>query len=301
MSKSEIHVIKNSIYVYTTPLETLNWSNHVFFETEKAGLIIYDVPVLIRDGQDFWEKIKAHTSGNIALFIISHGHPDHWLSLDFFREVAPEAPVLAAKMTADYINLMGEANVKWNSTAGLNEGRTRKVVAPTEIFEKKKIIDAGDFTLILYATGPADDMEHTVIHIPELKILLANDVIYNGYHPWNDLERDGHWLRLIDWMRTLDVETIVPGHGPICGPWIYDDMEKWLTTFQDLRLEYGGRYSLKDMTAENRKKMIDGLKAAFPDWYDFELEFSCFETFATPWPYCKNVHSVSTRPFEDYR
>ena len=169
MSKSEIHVIKNSIYVYTTPLETLNWSNHVFFETEKAGLIIYDVPVLIRDGQDFWEKIKAHTSGNIALFIISHGHPDHWLSLDFFREVAPEAPVLAAKMTADYINLMGEANVKWNSTAGLNEGRTRKVVAPTEIFEKKKIIDAGDFTLILYATGPADDMEHTVIHIPRVE------------------------------------------------------------------------------------------------------------------------------------
>ena len=65
--------------------------------------------------------------------------------------------------------------------------------------------------------------------------------------------------------------------------------------FQDLRLEYGGRYSLKDMTAENRKKMIDGLKAAFRIGSDFELEFSCFETFATPWPYCKNVHSVSTR------
>jgi hypothetical protein len=32
------------------------------------------------------------------------------------------------------------------------------------------------------------------------------------------------------------------------------------------------------MTPENRKKMIDGLKAVFPDWYDFELEFSCFET-----------------------
>lgn len=292
---AEIQTIEGVLYLYTTPLETLNWSNHVFFETKKMGVVVYDVPVLNKDGRVLWEHIQKRTSGNISLFIISHGHPDHWFSLDFFREVAPEATILAAKDTADYIHVMGEAQRRWcKMTENLAEGLATRVIEPTETFEKEKVIDAGDFTLHLYTTGPADDMEHTVIYIPELKVLLANDVIYNKWHPWNDLERDGHWLRIIDWLRTtFDVKTIVPGHGPVCGPEIYDAMEKWLTTFQDLRLKYGGRYSLKDMPPENRKKMMEELKAAFPDWYDFELEFSCFQTLAVPYPYGENKYSMT--------
>ncbi len=289
---ADVQKIKDSLYVFTTPLETLNWSNHVFFETGKLGVVVYDVPVLNKDGKSLWEQIRKYTCGEISLFIISHGHPDHWMSLDFFRAVAPNAPILAAECTAEYIHIMGEANIRWCKMAGnLAAGVAGRVIEPTETFNKKKIIDAGDFTLELYATGPADDMEHTVVYIPELRVLLANDVIYNGWHPWNDLERDGHWLRIIDWMRTLDAEIIVPGHGYLCGPEIFDVMEKWLTTYQNLRLKYGGKYSLKDIPPTKRKSMMKELKAAFPDWYDYELEFSCFETLATPYPYMKNRHS----------
>ena len=178
-------------------------------------------------------------------------------------------------------------------TGNLAAGVASRVIEPTETFDKKKVIDAGEFTLELYATGPADDMEHTVVYIPELKVLLGNDVIYNKWHPWNDLERDGHWLKIIEWMRTLDAKIIVPGHGYLCGPEIYDEMERWLTTYQKLRLKYGGKYSLKDIPPAKRKKMMAELKAAFPDWYDFELEFSCFETLALPYPYGKNKHNVA--------
>jgi cyclase len=291
---AEVQMLDGGLYVYTTPLETLNWSNHIFFETKKLGVVVYDVPVLNKDGKALWEQIKKYTSGNISQFIISHGHPDHWGSLDFFREVAPKAPILMAKMTADYIHVMGEANVRWClMTDNLAAETFTRVIEPTDTFEKEKVIDAGDFTLQLYATGPADDMEHTIVYIPELKILLGNDVIYNKWHPWNDLERDGHWLRIIDWMRDkFDAKTIVPGHGPICGPEIYDSMEKWLTLFQDLRLKYGGRYSLKDMAFDERRKMMDELKAAFPDWYDYELDFSCFQTMALPYPYSENKYSM---------
>jgi glyoxylase-like metal-dependent hydrolase (beta-lactamase superfamily II) len=166
------------------------------------------------------------------------------------------------------------------------------VVAPTEVFEGEKVIDAGDCTIRLYTTGPGEDTEHVVAYIPEHKILLPNDLIYNGWHPWNELERDGHWLRIIDWLRTFDADTIVPGHGPVCGPEIYDVMERWLRTFQGLRAKYAGRNSIKDMPPENRRKMMEELKALHPDWHDTEIPFSCGHVLAVPYSYRVNTFSA---------
>ncbi len=289
---SEINIIEDVLYMYTTPFENW-WSNHIFFETEKMGVVVYDVPFLNEDGKTLWEQIKKYTSGEVSLFILSHGHSDHWSSIDFFSGVAPDAAILTAKETANNIQIMGKAYVNWTEMFGTWSHIPELIIKPTETFEKEKVIDAGDFTLKLYTTGPAEDTEHTVIYIPELKVLLANDVIYKGYHPWNEEERDGHWLRVLDWLRTFDVKTVVPGHGPVCGPEIFDDMEKWLTLYQDLRLKYAGRYGIKDMPPENREKMIEEMKAGFPDWVEGDLQISCGKMLAPPYSYGKNMYSVA--------
>ena len=287
-----IQTIENILYLYTAPRENW-WSNHVFFETKKMGVIVYDVPFLNEDGKALWEHIQNHTSGNIALFIVSHGHPDHWASLDYFREVAPDAPILAAEETRVYLYLVGEAQLKWTKMFGTWGERVHtRVPEPTMTFEKEKIIDAGDLTLHLYTTGPAEDTEHTVLYIPELRVLIPNDLIYNQFHPWNEEERDGHWLRVIEWLRTFDAKTIIPGHGPVCGTEIFDAMEKWLCTFQDLRAKYAGRYSIKDISPEARQKMMGELKSTFPDWYDNEIQFSCSHTLAVPYSYGENMYSI---------
>ena len=292
---AEIQTIEGVLYMYTTPLELPHWwSNHVFFETEKLGVVVYDIPFLEEDAKILWELIQKHTSGNISLIIVSHGHPDHWASSDFFKKVAPKATILMAKETAAYIDITGKANIEWaHRTAPQQKGIPTKVIEPTEVFDKEKVIDAGDLTLRLYTTGPAEDTEHTVLYIPELKVILPNDVIYNKYHLWNEEERDGHWLRVIDWLRTFDVKTIIPGHGPVCGPELYDVNEKWLTMFQDLRAKYAGKYSIKDMPPESRKKMIAEFKAAFPDWVEGDIEISCGNVLCLPYSFGENKYSVA--------
>lgn len=288
---SDVQVIENSIYVYNTPMDNW-WSNDVFFETEKIGVVVYDLPFLNEDGQDLWQQIKKYTSGEISLFILSHGHTDHWASIDFFSGVAPEARILTSRETANNFQIMGKAYYIWTQMFGKWSNIPDPIIESTEIFENEKEIDAGDFTLKLYSTGPAEDTDHTVVYIPELKILMANDVIYNGFHPWNEEERDGHWLRVLDWFRTLDIMTVIPGHGPVCGPEIFDDMEKWLTTFQNLRLKYAGRYGIKDMPPKNREGMIEEMKAAFPDWLEGDIQFSCGKMLPTPYSYGENMYSV---------
>lgn len=289
---SGFQTLNGGLHVYTTAVEAW-WSNHVFFETARTGVVIYDVPLLNTDGEALWNEIQRRTSGNVTTFIVSHGHPDHWGSLDFFQKLLPNAAILAASETAFYMECTGQANLRlsrdWQPQL---EGIPERVVRPTEVFEGEKVIDTGDYTLRLYTTGPGEDTEHTVVFIPELKTMLPNDLVYNGWHPWNELERDGHWLRIIDWLRTFDAETIIPGHGPVCGPEIYDVMERWLRTFQDLRAKYAGRYSVKDMPPENRRKMMEELKALHPDWYDEEIPFSCGHVVSVPYSYGPNRYSA---------
>lgn len=290
----EVQTLPGGLHLFTSDVESW-WSNHVFFETERMGVVVYDVPILNGDGEHLWKAINERTSGQVGLFIVSHGHPDHWGSLEYLHPLAMSAPILAARETAFYMRCTGQLNLElsrvWQPQL---QGLPTHVVMPTQLFEGERVIDAGDFTLRLLTTGPGEDTEHTVLYLPELKTILPNDLVYNGWHPWNEEERDGHWLRIIEWLRGFDAERIIPGHGPVCGPEIYDDMELWLRTFQDLRLKYAGRYSIKDMPPENRHRMMEELKALFPDWITEEIPFSCGHMLAVPYSFGENRYSAET-------
>jgi cyclase len=284
--------LHDRLHVFTTSREAW-WSNHVFFQTERLGLVVYDVPILNTHGRALWEAMGKVSSGRVGLFVVSHGHPDHWGSLDVLSTLTPDTPILAASETAAYMSFTAEGNLeltrRWQPELG---GIPDRVVMPTELFDGEKVIDAGDLTLRFHTTGPGEDTEHTVLHLPELGTILVNDLVYNGWHPWNEEERDGHWLRVLEQLRGFGAHTVVPGHGPVGGPELYDAMELWLRTFQDLRLRYAGRYSLRDMPVENRERMIEELKALFPDWYDDELPFSCGQTLALPYSYGPNRYGI---------
>jgi cyclase len=289
-----LETVGDRLHVFTTDLEAW-WSNHIFFETESLGVVVYDVPILNTDGEELFRAIQGRTSGSIGLFVISHGHPDHWGSLEALTSLAPNVPILAAEETAAYMEFTGRANLeltrRWQPELA---GIPRSVVMPTDLFHGERVVDCGDLTLRFHTTGPGEDTEHTVLFLPELRAILTNDLVYNGWHPWNEEERDGHWLRVIEWLRHFDAETVVPGHGPVCGPEIYDVMETWLRTFQDLRLAYAGRYSIKDMPPDNRRRMMDELRALFPDWYDEEIPFSCGHMLAVPYSYGENRYSAES-------
>ena len=128
---SEIQIIEDVLYMYTTPFDNW-WSNHIFFETEKMGVVVYDVPFLNEDGKAFWEQIKKYTSGDISLFILSHGHSDHWSSIDFFSGITPKASILTAKETANNIQIMGIAYANWTKMFGIWKNIPELIIEPTE-------------------------------------------------------------------------------------------------------------------------------------------------------------------------
>ena len=57
-----------------------------------------------------------------------------------------------------------------------------------------------------------------VIYVPEDRVLFAGDNIVTGQLPFTANCRFGPWIELLRHIEEMEIDTIVPGHGDICGP-----------------------------------------------------------------------------------
>ena len=76
-------------------------------------------------------------------------------------------------------------------------------------------------------------MTDVIVWIPEPRVLIAGDMIFNQGTPFALGGSIRGWLDALETLRALDAETIVPGHGPVCGPEAIDDVAAYLRFIQE--------------------------------------------------------------------
>ena len=81
--------------------------------------------------------------------------------------------------------------------------------------------------------GPAHTTNDIVAWLPERKLLFSGDLVFNQGTPFVAMGSVSGSLEAVKRLRQLGAETIVPGHGPVCGPAVLDDIEAYLTFVQD--------------------------------------------------------------------
>jgi cyclase len=54
------------------------------------------------------------------------------------------------------------------------------------------------------------------VHLPEERIAFVGDTIFNHCQTWLYSSNLEQWFRSLDKLLDLDVDLIVPGHGPVC-------------------------------------------------------------------------------------
>jgi glyoxylase-like metal-dependent hydrolase (beta-lactamase superfamily II) len=90
--------------------------------------------------------------------------------------------------------------------------------APTETFEGRSTEVVGGRTLELRTLGPAHTPGDLVVHVPDAGVVFAADLVFVGVTPVMWAGPVGRWIAALDEILALDAGTIVPGHGPVCGP-----------------------------------------------------------------------------------
>jgi cyclase len=91
--------------------------------------------------------------------------------------------------------------------------------------------------LELIYMGPAHTTNDIVVWVPERQVLYSGDLVFNGGTPFAMMGSVAGWLEALGRMRSLGAETIVPGHGPVCGPEAIDAQEDYLRWLQDVAKE----------------------------------------------------------------
>ncbi|MCI0801904.1 MAG: MBL fold metallo-hydrolase, partial [Chloroflexi bacterium] len=97
--------------------------------------------------------------------------------------------------------------------------------------------ESGDLRIELIFMGPAHTTNDIVAWLPERKLLFAGDLIFNEGTPFVAMGSVSGSLQALKRLRELGAETIIPGHGPVCGPEVMDDIEAYLTFIQETARE----------------------------------------------------------------
>ncbi|MGH2588546.1 MAG: MBL fold metallo-hydrolase [Dehalococcoidia bacterium] len=161
----------------------------------------------------FQEQIRRHTSKPVRQLINTHHHIDHTLGNEHFDGVE----IVAHTRCREHIARVGVPRERLHAVAPhftpeIAQSQTR---LPTVTFADQMNLFLGERRVQLTHLGTAHTVDDVLVYLPAEKVLFAGDVAFHYVTP---LAFEGHisgWIRVLDAIERMDVETIVPGHGPV--------------------------------------------------------------------------------------
>ncbi|HEY8490106.1 MAG TPA: MBL fold metallo-hydrolase [Dehalococcoidia bacterium] len=174
----------------------------------------------------FLEHAARLSPRPVRALINTHHHADH----TFGNWLAPEAAVIGQEACREEIRREGlfAQSVFPGVTWGRVEPRP-----PFITFRERLAVFVDDLLLEVIAVGPAHTRGDAVVWIPEHRVLFAGDVLFKDATPFVAQGSVSGSLRALAVLRALGAETVVPGHGPVCGPEVYDEVEGYLRFVQE--------------------------------------------------------------------
>jgi glyoxylase-like metal-dependent hydrolase (beta-lactamase superfamily II) len=86
---------------------------------------------------------------------------------------------------------------------------------PDTTFEGRFVLQVGDKEVHIIEVGPAHTKGDVIVYVPTDRVVYTGDILFIGSHP---IVWDGpidNWIRACDTILGLDVDVVVPGHGPL--------------------------------------------------------------------------------------
>lgn len=170
--------------------------------------------------------IRQVTPLPVTTLVNTHSHGDHTHGNFMFAESA----IVASERCRREIIAAGNSTHALFPMVDFGEC---PVTPPTVTFEDRLSLYVDDLRIELIFVGPAHTTNDVVAWIPDRKLLFTGDIIFNGGTPFALAGSVGGWLKALERIEALGAETIVPGHGAVCGPEAIADVRAYLEFVQE--------------------------------------------------------------------
>jgi glyoxylase-like metal-dependent hydrolase (beta-lactamase superfamily II) len=118
---------------------------------------------------------------------------------------------------------------------------------PDQTFEGQLDLRVGTKEVRLLEVGPAHTRGDTLVYVPGDRVVFSGDILFIEGHPIMWAGPVGNWIRACDTILDLDVETIVPGHGPLTDKQgVARLKEYWEYLLQEVRQRYEAGLSAQE-------------------------------------------------------
>ena len=153
----------------------------------------------------------ASRGRNVTDIFITHGHGDHWFAAGLLAErFGARVVASAGSITQMHVSIAARP-LLWDKVyPGIPPAPVTAVTVPGN----RLTLEGHD--LVIVEVGHADTDDNTVLHVPDLGLVVAGDVIYNGAHMYLGESvlagGFGPWRDAIGTVEALSPRHIVAGH-----------------------------------------------------------------------------------------
>ena len=209
-----------------------------------VGIVVLDDAVVAVDAQypvsaaDFRGSIPTVTDKPVTHLLLTHDHGDHVFGNQAFDDCEivshrrlkekMEGNLRTTWAPGNLEKMLEDIKVNRPERAWLYEGL--RIVLPTKTFEERYAVDGVEMT---YLGGHTDCS--SVVYVPDDNVLFAGDLMFAETFPWaGDPTADPDvWIEAYKTIIGMDVETIVPGHGPLCDKGEFEVQLAWFEAVRD--------------------------------------------------------------------
>jgi cyclase len=218
----------NGLYAWLQPDGGWGWSNAGLIQDGDQSLLVdtlFDMP-LTRTMLGAMQDATGLAADDIGVIVNTHANGDHCHG----NGCCPQAEIIASEasaremievppaMLAQFKKLGGQLGPAGSYFADIFAPFDFDNVeerAPTQTFTGQMDIKVGDKAVELIEVGPAHTAGDVLVHVPADKIVFTGDILFIDGTPLMWAGPVSNWVDACDRICDMDVDVIVPGHGPV--------------------------------------------------------------------------------------
>ena len=220
--------IGNGLYAWLQPDGGWGWSNAGLITDGDHSLLVdtlFDM-ALTRDMLGAMADASGKTADDIGVIVNTHANGDHThgngccqnaeiiASEASAKEMVEVPPSLLAQFKEMGAQL-GPAGVYFADIFGPFDFAGVEERPPTKTFTGQMDLKVGDKAVELIEVGPAHTAGDVLVHVPGDKTVFTGDILFIDGTPLMWAGPVSNWINACDKICAMDVDVIVPGHGPI--------------------------------------------------------------------------------------
>lgn len=272
-----------SVHIYHMPPAPViyqNLTNMTFSPTTFTLIsgpneaVLVDSPATTAQGDELAAWIASTIPGKaLKAVYITHGHADHFFSARSIQRLFPNVKVIATADTVAHMIQQYTPEVLqffWNS---LFPGQLDQDYIAAEPLPADGVFYIDNHRLQAIEVGQGDTYNSTVLHVPDLDLIISGDVVEGNCHQVfqedNTPELRAMWLQSLDKVAALQPRWIVPGHtqpnSGYNGPRHIAETKGYIKAYEEELAK-----------AQSWQELESAMMRRFPDRVgDFILRLSC--------------------------